>query len=179
MAVTFFRFCRRAYEKAKRAIRFDALAVIILSDSTTPGTITCSRPEYRSSVFSRTTTKSMSAKRVLIPGRLKTGRRLAYRSSDRRISTLTLGKPLPIGVPIGPLSAIRFRVIESRTRCGSGVPDWSTVVVPASSRSHSIARSVRSSSWATASVTSGPMPSPGIRVMRCVIAHDAGRVRRT
>ena len=44
-AVTLRRRCRVAYEKAKRAIRFDALDVMIFSDSTTPGTTWCSRPE--------------------------------------------------------------------------------------------------------------------------------------
>ena len=53
MAVTFERPSRRAYSKAARAIRMEAFSVMILRLSTTPGITSCSRPEYRSSVFSR------------------------------------------------------------------------------------------------------------------------------
>jgi len=35
----------RAYSKAKRAMRVEAFSVMILIDSTTPGTTTCSMPE--------------------------------------------------------------------------------------------------------------------------------------
>jgi len=43
-AVTRLRPCVRAYSKAKRAMRVDAFSVMIFSDSTTPGTTSCSRP---------------------------------------------------------------------------------------------------------------------------------------
>ena len=43
-AVIRFRPWRRAYSKAKRAIRVEAFSVMILMLSTTPGTTTCSRP---------------------------------------------------------------------------------------------------------------------------------------
>ena len=42
--VTRRRPCFRAYSKAKRAMRVDAFSVMIFSDSTTPGTTTCSSP---------------------------------------------------------------------------------------------------------------------------------------
>ena len=58
-AVTRFRPCVRAYSNAKVAMRVDACSVMIFRLSTTPGTTSCSSPEYRSSVFSRTMTMSM------------------------------------------------------------------------------------------------------------------------
>src|SRR6266581_2958859 len=54
MAWIFFRPWRLAYSKANRAIRVEAFSVMIFRLSTTPGTTSCSRPEYKSSVFSRT-----------------------------------------------------------------------------------------------------------------------------
>ena len=42
--VTRRRWCFLAYSKANRAIRVDAFSVMILIDSTTPGTTMCSRP---------------------------------------------------------------------------------------------------------------------------------------
>ena len=60
-----------------RAIRVDAFSVMIFRLSTTPGTTTCSRPAYRSSVFSRTMTRSTPVKRDGTEGRFQTGRRLA------------------------------------------------------------------------------------------------------
>jgi len=43
-AVMRFRPLRSAYSKAYRAMRVEAFSVMIFSDSTTPGTTTCSRP---------------------------------------------------------------------------------------------------------------------------------------
>ena len=76
-AVTFLRPRRRACSKANSAIRVDAFSVMILRLSTTPGTTVCSRPAYRSSVFSRTITRSTPVKRDGTDGRFHTGRRLA------------------------------------------------------------------------------------------------------
>jgi hypothetical protein len=74
--------------------------------TTTPSVIRFSMPLYRPSVFSRTTTRSTSSKRVLTPGKLRTGRSAAYRLSLRRSATFTEEKPLPTGVVHGPLSAM-------------------------------------------------------------------------
>ena len=63
MAATFLRLSRRAYSKAARAIRIDAFCVMIFRLSTTPGTTSCSRPEYRSSVFSRKMARSSARSR--------------------------------------------------------------------------------------------------------------------
>src|SRR5688572_5056454 len=142
---------------------------MILRLSTTPGTITCSRPAYRSSVFSRTIIRSTFVQREATPGRFLTGRRFAYRSSALRSPTLTLVNPSPIGVVHGPLSATLFRVIESSSSAGSVWPVFSNAVTPASCRSQSIATPVASSTDVTAAVTSGPMPSPGINVSVCVV----------
>ena len=58
IAVTVLRPCRRACSNANCAMRVDARSVMIFRLSTTPGTTSCSRPAYRSSVFSRTITRS-------------------------------------------------------------------------------------------------------------------------
>src|SRR5688572_6214182 len=92
------------------------------------------------------------------------GRRLAKRSNSLRSATLTLRKPLPTGVVIGPLIATRVRATESRTYLGSGVPCFGMTSAPASTVSHSIFTPVASTIRRIASVSSGPVPSPGIRV---------------
>ena len=55
----------RRSAKANSAMRVEARSVMIFRLSTTPGTTSCSRPEYRSSVFSRTMTRSTSVKRLV------------------------------------------------------------------------------------------------------------------
>ena len=55
----FLRLFLRAYSKAKRETRVEAFSVMIFRLSTTPGTTSCSMPEYNPSVFSRTTIRSM------------------------------------------------------------------------------------------------------------------------
>ena len=164
IAVTFRRPWRRAWPNANSAMRVDARAVITFRLSTTPGTIVCSRPEYRSSVFSRTMTRSTPAKRAGTPGRLRTGRRLAYRSSALRRPTLTLVNPFPIGVPMGPFSATPVRRTESSSSAGIAVPVRSKASTPAVCRSQSMATPEASRMARTAPVTSGPMPSPGTSV---------------
>ena len=96
----------------------------------------------------------------------RAGRRLAYRPSAWRSVTLTLRKPSPTGVVIGPLSATRLRRIDSSTCSGSGVPYSAMTASPASWTSHSKATPDASSTRRVASASSGPMPSPGIRVTR-------------
>src|ERR1700721_3399802 len=88
MAVTDLRRWVRAYSNANFAIRRDARAVITLILSTTPGAISCSIHEYRSSVFSRTTIRSTLLNGVCTPAKLIVGRTLAYRSNVRRRYTL-------------------------------------------------------------------------------------------
>mmetsp|Transcript_39788 Transcript_39788/g.88439 ORF Transcript_39788/g.88439 Transcript_39788/m.88439 type:complete len:223 (-) Transcript_39788:615-1283(-) len=56
-ADTFFRPWSLAYLKANSATRELALRVITFKLSTTPGTTSCSRPEYSPSVFSLTVTR--------------------------------------------------------------------------------------------------------------------------
>jgi hypothetical protein len=128
-------------------------------------------PWYRSSVFSRITTRSTSGCRVGSPASERDGRTAANRSSACRSSTFTLRKPDPTGVVIGPLIATRESRIRSRTRSGSVVPSRASASAPASSTTHSIGTPVASSTRRVASETSGPMPSPGMRVTKCATAE--------
>jgi hypothetical protein len=56
---TLVRPSERAYSNANRAIFSDPLTLISLSAWATPGVCMYSIPAYRSSTFSRTTTRSM------------------------------------------------------------------------------------------------------------------------
>ena len=87
-----------------------------------------------------------------------------------RRPTLTLVKPSAIGVVTGPLSATLFRLIESSRPVGSDWPKRLKAMTPASCRSQSIARPAAVKIRTTAAVTSGPMPSPGIRVIAWAIS---------
>ena len=60
-AVTFRRPLATAYSNANRAIRSDAARVMILMLSAASLPTMCSMPAYRSSVFSRTITRSTSS----------------------------------------------------------------------------------------------------------------------
>ena len=60
-AVTLWRPLATAYSKANRAIRSDASRVMILMLSAASRPTMCSMPAYRSSVFSRTMTRSTSS----------------------------------------------------------------------------------------------------------------------
>jgi hypothetical protein len=81
---------------------------------------------------------------------------------------LTLRKPWPTGVVIGPLMATSFALIESITESGSGVPAVSMMSTPASRTSQSKSTPVASRTRLVASAISGPVPSPGMNVTRCV-----------
>ena len=56
------------------------------------------------------------------------------------------------------------------TAGGSGVPCSAMTAAPASTRSHSKATPLASRTRVAASVSSGPMPSPGISVTRWAMA---------
>ena len=83
-----------------------------------------------------------------------------------RRPTLTLVKPSPIGVVTGPFSATFVRLTESSSSTGSAVPCRSKathaglLAVPVDRHAGHLR-----GCGATASVTSGPMPSPGMSVM--------------
>ena len=131
-------------------------------------------------MFSRTTTRSMSSKRVRTPFIVLDGRRQAYKSSSLRSATFTLRKPLPTGVVIGPLIATLVRRIESSTCCGSGVPYSSITSRPASCTSQTMGTLVAAITVSSAAASSGPVPSPGIRVTVYVMLQvlRAARSRR-
>ena len=120
-------------------------------------------------------TRSTPWNREATPGRLRTGRRFAYRSSVLRSPTLTLANPVPIGVVTGPFSATLLRRIESMSSTGSACPVRSNETTPAWKRSHSIDTPEAARIRRTASVTSGPMPSPGMSVILCVIKDCRSR----
>src|SRR3954452_15423302 len=87
-----------------------------------------------------------------------------------RRPTLTERKPPPTGVVIGPLSATPLPRIDSSVSSGNGLPSLAAIdSSPAERTSHSKSTPVASSTRRLASVSSGPVPSPGMRVTRCVI----------
>src|SRR5712691_5890935 len=98
----------------------------------------------------------------------QTGRRFENSANAFRNPTLTLVNPPPTGVVSGPFSATLFREIDSSSSAGSVVPCFSTADAPARCGSHSTSRPAVSTILTTALVISGPMPSPGISVMRCL-----------
>src|SRR5262249_42560234 len=128
-----------------------------------------SMPAYRSSVFSRTITTSTLSYRLRTRGYVLQGRRHAYSPSSWRSATLTERKPVPIGVVIGPLSATPFCFTDASVSSGSGVPCSSMTSTPAWRTSHSRSTPVASMTRRVASVSSGPVPSPGMRVTRWAI----------
>src|ERR687895_1451292 len=76
--------------------------------------------------------------------------------------------PEPTGVVVGPLIAMPRSRMESSVRSGSGLPSSSWTSMPASWKSHSNSTPVASSTRRVASASSGPVPSPGMKVTRCV-----------
>src|SRR6478672_8886270 len=118
--------------------------------------------------------RSTSSKRVRTPGYVLQGRTCAYMSSSLRSATLTERKPPPTGVVIGPFSATPASRIASRTSGGSGLPPCRSMTsAPASRTSQSNSTPVASSTRLVASVSSGPVPSPGMRTTRCATAADS------
>src|SRR3954451_13420715 len=92
-------------------------------------------------------------------------------SNSLRSATLTERKPPPTGVVIGPFNATPVSLIASRTSGGSGLPPcFSITSAPASRTSHSSSAPVASRTRLVASVSSGPVPSPGMRTTLCAIA---------
>src|SRR3954465_3574379 len=94
-------------------------------------------------------------------------------SSSLRSATLTERKPPAIGVVIGPFSATPVSRIASSTSSGSGLPPYFSITsAPASRTSHSNSTPVASRTRRVASVSSGPVPSPGMSVTRWATAAD-------
>src|SRR6476469_1259834 len=90
---------------------------------------------------------------------------LAYVSNSLRRVTLALFSPKPTGVFSGPLSTTRERLIESIVSWGT--PDGRPCLnasAPAWRGSHSIGAPLASTIRRAESTTSGPIPSPGMRV---------------
>ena len=132
-------------------------------------------PWYRSSVFSRTITRSTPSCRVGTPGRDRAGRMAANRSRSCRSATLTLRNPPPTGVVIGPLIATRQSRIASSVCSGSSAPSVSRAPAPAGISIHSIPTSAASSTTLVAAATSGPIPSPAMRTILCAIGRQPYR----
>ena len=71
---------------------------------------------------------------------------------------------MPTGVVIGALRATLVRRHDSMTLSGTGVPSFAITSTPASWTSQLIATPVASMHIRVASASSGPTPSPGIKV---------------
>ena len=163
--------CGRAPGRTRRrtaTMRVDARSVMIFRLSTTPGTTSCSRPAYRSSVFSRTSTRSTSleprrdARQVV--DRPQVGEeveRLAQAHVDAR-------EARPDGrrqraLERRPCCARSSRAARAAASCrGARAPRRPRRAVPTRSSAPEAVR-IRT----TAADTSGPMPSPGMSVMVC------------
>src|SRR5271169_112294 len=102
-------------------------------------------------------------------GRLRMGRKLAKSSKRLRSSTLMLEKPPLMGVVTGPFSPTRVRSMDSLSSLGMYSWYFSKASAPAAKLSHSNLTPVASIMRTVAWMTSGPIPSPGIRVTLCAI----------
>ena len=71
---------------------------------------------------------------------------------------------MPTGVSVGPFKATLFLRTESRTCWGRATPSVPMVAAPAFWVSQSKSMPVAVSTRTAAATTSGPMPSPGMRV---------------
>ena len=80
-----------------------------------------------------------------------------------------LRKPEPTGVVTGPLMAMPVWAMESSTCCGSGVPCSSMTPAPAFTTFQSMSTPAAAMTRCMQEVISGPMPSPGMRVMVWVL----------
>src|SRR3984957_8226103 len=105
-----------------------------------------------------------SENRVATPGSDRTGLTFAYRSSFFRSATLTLANPPPIGVVTGPFNPTRVCSRLSSTSCGRETPALRITSSFSSTTSQSIETPVASTARRAAEETSGPIPSPGIKV---------------
>src|SRR4051794_41592841 len=99
-------------------------------------------------------------------------------SSSLRSATLTERNPPPYGRGDRPFRATPVSRIASRTSDGSGLPPWRSITsAPASRTSHSSSTPVASRTRRVASVSSGPVPSPGMRTTLCATAPTLFKVR--
>src|SRR5208337_4091788 len=114
----------------------------------------------------------MPGYRVGIWGRLRMGRKLAKSSKRLRSSTLMLEKPPPMGVVTGPFSPTRVRSMDSLSSFGMYSWYFSNASAPAAKLSHSNLTPVASTMRTVAWMTSGPIPSPGMRVTLCAIKNE-------
>ncbi len=102
----------------------------------------------------------------------------ANRPSSCRRWTLMLRKPVPTGVVMGALSAHLVRRTLCMTDSGSGVPTRNMTSTPASCSSQLIFTPVASTHSLAAAASSGPVPSPVIRVTSCAMASDRSQSLR-
>ena len=147
-------------------MRVDARSVMIFRLSTTPGTTSCSRPEYRSSVFSRTMTRSTFSKRDRTLREIRDRPKVGVQVERLPQPDVDAGKAFADGRRDRSLqrhfvAADRGNEIVGQRRAVFLEGDHARVVRAPRSPCTPDASTIDT----TAAVTSGPMPSPGIRVM--------------
>ena len=149
-----------------RTVRPVVAPMNAISSATASVPISSSMPAYRSSVFSRTTTRSTRPYGDGTPSYRRHGRTFANRSSVCRRRMFALRTPASAGVSIGPFSATRHDRIVSSVAEGRGSPCRAKDRAPISAGTHSRATPVASIVRRAASTTSGPMPSPAMSATR-------------